>query len=30
MSQTLMEGVEVNLAVRKSGILDTALPAPQG
>lgn len=30
MSQTLMEGVEVDLAVRKSGILDTALPAPQG
>lgn len=30
MSQTLMEGVEVEVATRKGGILDVALPAPQG
>jgi hypothetical protein len=30
MSQTLMEGVEVEQATRSGGILDRALPAPQG
>ena len=30
MSQTLMEGVEVEVAPRTGGILEAALPAPQG
>jgi hypothetical protein len=30
MSQTLMEGAEVEVAPRKGGLLGTALPAPQG